>query len=117
MDSFKRKLRVFKISGIVVLVLLLCLAALHLLLMYRGLASIEKIRVQTIEYIEEKVETYDNYRANDKTKSLVHLLDKALSIVHNLEQDESFYVKISEYIPMSSILAGLLCLTGTWMFY
>ena len=50
---------------------------LSLIHIYRGLTSIEKIRVQTIEYIEEKVETYDNYRANDKTKSLVHLLDKA----------------------------------------
>lgn len=112
MDSFKRKLRVFKISGIVVLVLLLCLAALHLLLVYRGLTSIEKIRVQTIEYIEEKVETYDNYRANDKTKSLVHLLDKALAIVHNLEQDELFYVKNIGIYSYEQHLSGIIVLDG-----
>ena len=93
MDSFKRKLGMFKVIGIAVILLLLCLIALHLFAVYRGLSSMKKLRTQTIEYVEEKIETYDNYRANDKTKSLVHLLDKTLAIVHNLEHDEFFYAK------------------------
>lgn len=110
MDSFKRKLGMFKVIGIAVILLLLCLIALHLFAVYRGLSSMKKLRTQTIEYVEEKIETYDNYRANDKTKSLVHLLDKTLAIVHNIEHDEFFYAKNIGIYSYEQHLTGIIVL-------
>ena len=74
-----------------VALLILGMTVIHLTSVYHGLATTEKLKAQTIEYVKEKLETYDNYRANDRTKSLVRLLDKTLVMVHDLEHEEDFF--------------------------
>ena len=48
----------------------------------------EKTSQQSIEYAKEKLETYNNYAANDETKSLVRLLDKTRSFGHYISMKE-----------------------------
>lgn len=64
------------------------------------------------EYVIEKLETYDNYRANDRTKSLVRLLDKTLGIIHNLEYEKDFDIRSLEAYVYEQHLSGIVVLDG-----
>ena len=40
----------------------------------------------TGSHVKERLETYENYQANDRTKSLVRLLDKTRELVRDPEE-------------------------------
>lgn len=110
MDTARKKIRKFKSAIFALALLIFGMVALHLIAVYRGLASVEKTRNLTMEYIEEKIETYDNYKSNDRTKSLVRLLDKTLGVAYNLEHDEFFYSNKVGIYTYEQHLTGLIVL-------
>ena len=95
-----------------VAILLLGMAVIHVTSVYNGPAKAERLKERTTEYVIEKLETYDNYRANDRTKSLVRLLDKTLGIIHNLEYEKDFDIRSLEAYAYEQHLAGIIVLDG-----
>lgn len=95
-----------------VAVLILSMIVLHVTFVYYGLAATERLRAQTLKYVKEKLETYDNYRANDRTKSLVRLLDKTLVVIHNLGHEEDFDIQSIEAYAYEQHLTGVIVLDG-----
>ena len=63
------------------------LFGLHHIMCNMGLDNAERVSDQTISYAKEKLETYNNYLSNDRTKSLVHLLDKVSAFAEILKQE------------------------------
>ena len=63
----------------------------------------------TVSYVKERLETYENYQANDRTKSLVRLLDKTREFVRDLGEDDVTTERMSEYIKEQR-LDGILIL-------
>lgn len=95
-----------------VAILLLGMAVIHVTSVYNGLAKAERLKERTTEYVIEKLETYDNYRANDRTKSLVRLLDKTVGIIHNLEYEKDFDIRSLEAYVYEQHLSGIVVLDG-----
>ena len=79
------------------------LIMLHYTFLDAGLDSVEKICGQTIENAKEKLETYDNYSANDETKSLVRLLDKTTELGNNFGQSYFSDADLDKYIEQQRI--------------
>lgn len=83
----KRKINISiktKIVGCLIVVFMIILFINHKIFSAMGLRSTVKLSNDTIRYAKEKLETYDNYQANDETKSLVRLLDKTTELAKNL---------------------------------
>lgn len=95
-----------------VAILLLGMAVIHVTSVYKGLAKVERLKKRTTEYAIEKLETYDNYRANDRTKSLVRLLDKTLGIIHNLKSEKDLDIRSLEAYVYEQHLSGIVVLDG-----
>ena len=111
-DSTEKKTGARGVVMLTVAVLILSMTALHVVFVYYGLAVTERLRTRTFKYVKEKLETYDNYRANDRTKSLVRLLDKTLVVIHNLEhEDDSDIQSIAAY-AYEQHLTGVIVLDG-----
>ncbi len=110
MYSMEKKSGTHKIVRLTVAVLIFCMMVFHIVFVYYGLAATEKLRKQTLEYVKEKLETYDNYRANDRTKSLVRLLDKTLAVIHNLEHEDDFDIQSIEAYAYEQHLTGIIVL-------
>ena len=49
----------------------------------------EKTSQRSIDHAKEKLETFNNYSANDETKSLVRLLDKTVAFSHYMVMEEA----------------------------
>ncbi len=64
---------------------------------YYKLKNTEKLSSDTIKYAKEKLETYDNYQANDETKSLVRLLDKTTELAKNMNSHEYTDAELNTY--------------------
>ena len=112
MDSTEKKSRACGVAMLTAAVLILGMIILHVVFLNYGLAGTEKLRAQTVKYVKEKLETYDNYRANDRTKSLVRLLDKTLVVIHNLGHEESFDIQSIEAYAYEQHLTGIIVLDG-----
>lgn len=53
----------------------------------------------TENYVRKRLETYDNYQNNDKTKSLICLADKTVEAAHRLESvDVADKVSMEKYL-------------------
>ena len=79
--SIKKKVVVLLIAGFFVL-----LFGLHFIMKNMGLNQAERACDQTINFTKSKLETYDNYLSNDRTKSLVRLMDKVTAFTEILKQ-------------------------------
>ena len=64
---------------------------------YYKLKNTEKLSSDTIKYAKEKLETYDNYQANDETKSLVRLLDKTTELAKNMNSHQYTDAELNTY--------------------
>ena len=90
-SSISRISRIFRRKKEMIILVLLFFVILiggHKTMVGMGLNYAETLGDQSIQYAKEKLETYDNYRANDRTKSLVRLLDKTVEFANNLEQNK-----------------------------
>lgn len=111
-DSTEKKTGARGVVMLTVAVLILSMTALHVVFVYYGLAVTERLRTRTFKYVKEKLETYDNYRANDRTKSLVRLLDKNLVVIHNLEHEEDSDIQSIAAYAYEQHLTGVIVLDG-----
>ena len=73
------------------------LFGLHHIMCNMGLDNAERVSDQTISYAKEKLETYNNYLSNDRTKSLVHLLDKVSAFAEILKQEADAGEMMDQY--------------------
>ena len=110
MDNKGEKSGTRRVVRLAAIILILCMVAIQLLSVHYGLAATAELKEQTVEYAKEKLETYDNYRANDMTKSLVRLLDKTLAAIHNLEYEKDFYAQSIGAYAYEQHLAGIIVL-------
>ena len=110
MDNMGEKSGTRRVVRLAAIILILCIVAIQLLSVHYGLKTTAKLKEQTVEYAKEKLETYDNYRANDMTKSLVRLLDKTLAAIHNLEYEKDFYAQSIGAYAYEQHLAGIIVL-------
>lgn len=104
---------VLKRRRVLTLLLLLFLVILiggHKIMVGMGLKNAETISDQSIQYIKEKLETYDNYRANDETKSLVRLLDKTMVFAKNMQQNRSVTTEDLNAYAREQRIKGILVL-------
>ena len=65
----------------------LLLFGLHAVMTNMGLDDTQQLSDDTITYVKDKLETYNNYLANDRTKSLVRLMDKVTAFTEILKQN------------------------------
>lgn len=110
MDDMGKKSERRRIVRLNIALLILGMTIIHLVSVYLGLKDVGKLKSATLEYAKEKLETYDNFRSNDETKSLVRLLDKTLVVVHNLEHEEDFYAQSIGAYAYEQHLAGIIIL-------
>lgn len=110
MDNMGEKSGIRRVARLAAIILILCMVAIQLLSVHYGLEATAELKEQTVEYAKEKLETYDNYRANDMTKSLVRLLDKTLAAIHNLEYEKDFYAQSIGAYAYEQHLAGIIVL-------
>lgn len=109
-DSIGKKSETRRVVRMIAALLIPGMIVIHLTSVHQGLASTEKLKVQMVEYVKEKLETYDNYRTNDRTKSLVRLLDKTLVMVHNLEHEDDFFAQGMGVYAYEQHLMGIIVL-------
>ena len=86
-----------------VLLFFALLLSLHHIMSDMGVNRAERISNQTIEYVKLKLETYDNYIANDETKSLVRLLDKLTVFADILKNEPVSEEEINHYAKSQRI--------------
>ena len=51
--------------------------------------KIEKIADETLDFMQDRVKKYDDYKNNDKVKSLYRLADKTLELDQRLEEKDA----------------------------
>ena len=74
------------------------LFGLHYIMSNMGLNKADRVSDQTISYVKEKLETYNNYLSNDRTKSLVRLLDKVTAFTGILNQETYTGETLKQYV-------------------
>lgn len=60
------------------------------------MSRIGKIADETLDFMQERVKQYDNYKNNDKVKSLYRLADKTLELSQRLEEKENMEGEATE---------------------
>ena len=98
-----------KIVAWMMAILVIILIALHYIFVKVGIDDTERICSKTIDNAKEKLETYDNYIANDETKSLVRLLDKTIEFANNLCDTDFTSVDLDEYVTQQR-MTGIIVL-------
>ena len=73
------------------------LFGLHHVMVNLGLNNADKVSNQTVEYVKKKLETYNNYLSNDRTKSLVRLLDKVTAFTEILDRKTCTSATLNQY--------------------
>lgn len=73
------------------------LLGLHHIMTNMGLDNADRVCNQTIRYVKEKLETYNNYLSNDRTKSLIRLLDKVTAFTEILKQETCTSETLDQY--------------------
>ena len=94
----------FAAVGFVILLILM-----NRIFVYVSISNMEAAGDETIEYVKERLETYENYQANDRTKSLVRLLDKTREFVRDLRNGDATQEMMSDYVKEQR-LDGILIL-------
>ena len=84
---------------------------LHHIMVNMGLRNADRVSSRTIGYVKEKLETYNNYLSNDRTESLVHLLDKVSAFAGILQQKTGNNKMLAHYAKEQRI-QGLIVLDG-----
>ena len=92
-----------------ILLFFVLLLSLHRIMSNMGVNRAEQISNQTIAYVKLKLETYDNYIANDETKSLVRLLDK-LTVFADILKNESVSEEEINHYAKSQRIQGIIIL-------
>lgn len=92
-----------KIVAWMMAILVIILIALHYIFVKVGIDDTERICSKTIDNAKEKLETYDNYIANDETKSLVRLLDKTTEFANNLCDTDFTSMDLNKYVTQQRI--------------
>ena len=87
------------------------LFGLHSVFSNMGLDNADRISGQTIGYVKEKLETYDNYLSNDRTKSQVLLLDKVTAFTEILNQETCTSEILNQYAKEQH-MQGIVILDG-----
>lgn len=87
----------------------LLLFGLHYIMTNMGLDNADRVSDQTITYIKEKLETYDNYLSNNRTESMFHILDKISAFTGILKQGRDTDRFLNQYAREQRI-QGLLVL-------
>lgn len=104
----KRKTKKIVIAVMILMFIVLVLG-LHRIMSDMGVNRAERISEQTVEYTKLKLETYDNYMANDETKSLVRLLDKITVFADILKNENISETDLDRYAK-SQRIQGILVL-------
>ena len=71
---------------------------------------IEKTADKTLDFMQERVKKYDNYKNNDKVKSLYRLADKTLELSQRLEKENIDYEELIPGYMKDQRLDGVLVL-------
>ena len=101
-NTSRQKTKKIVIVAMIILFVVLVLL-LHRIMSDMGVNRAEKISEQTVEYTKLKLETYDNYMANDETKSLVRLLDKITVFADILKNEKVSETDVDAYAKSQRI--------------
>ena len=93
--NVKKPVRLGIVAFIAVFFLLLF--GLHHIMTNLGLNKADKVSNETVGYVKEKLETYNNYLSNDRTKSLVRLMDKVTAFTGFLNQETCTSETLNQY--------------------
>ena len=86
-----------KVVAGLIAVFFILLCGLYHIMTNMGLGNADRISDQTVSYVKEKLETYNNYLSNDRTKSLVRLLDKVTVFTEILDQETGTSEILNQY--------------------
>lgn len=70
--------------------------------------KIEKIADETLDFMQDRVKKYDDYKNNDKVKSLYRLADKTLELEQRLEEKDADQEELVERYMKDQRLDGVL---------
>lgn len=70
--------------------------------------KIEKIADETLDFMQDRVKKYDDYKNNDKVKSLYRLADKTLELDQRLEEKDADQEELVERYMKDQRLDGVL---------
>lgn len=93
--NVKKPVRLGIVAFIAVFFLLLF--GLHHIMTNLGLNKADEVSNETVGYVKEKLETYNNYLSNDRTKSLVRLMDKVTAFTGILNQETCTSETLNQY--------------------
>ena len=68
--------------------------------------KIEKIADETLDFMQDRVKKYDDYKNNDKVKSLYRLADKTLELDQRLEEKDADQEELVERYMKDQRLDG-----------
>lgn len=100
-----------KVVAGLIAVFFILLCGLHHIMTNMGLGKADRISDQTVSYVKEKLETYNNYLSNDRTKSLVRLLDKVTAFTEILDQETGTSEILNQYVKEQR-MQGIIILDG-----
>lgn len=85
----------------------------YLLMTNQILSNLGDTEAETMTYMKERIDGYSNYVANDETKSLVRLVDKATELSNDLTRSDNFNQKVLERFSYEQRLDGILVLDAS----
>ena len=104
MERLDRKYKRILLFTLCIVLLILSIAGTYLIFAQRGLKNAEKTFEKTEKYAQGKIIAYENYQINDRTKSLMRLVDKTIEASRNLAvKEKGSREALSDYISEQNI--------------
>ena len=85
---------------------------LSILLTYKYKQQAQEVIDESLSFVQEKITSYDCYISNNRTKSLVRLLDKATELNHDIALDHSDLTYLLDSFCERQRLSGAIILDG-----
>lgn len=99
MKKVDEKQKAVKRSILLAVILIAIIVVLYFVFLQHVYNQCENSFSNTENYVRKRLETYDNYQNNDKTKSLIRLADKTVEAAHRLESvDVADKVSMEKYL-------------------
>ena len=86
--------------------------SLSVRLTYKDEQQAQQVLDESLSFVQEKITSYDCYVSNDRTKSLIRLLDKATELDHNIALDHSDLTLLLDSFCERQRLSGAIILDG-----
>lgn len=96
-----------------IMICFICTTFFHIFFIRDAIHSTKKIEMQTITFVKDKLKMYENFQANDRTKSLVRLMDKTTGLANNLKNEPDYNQELLDLYAKEQNISGILVLDGS----